>query len=245
MRDRQTRRVLNLRWLVGTCVALAVIVPSAWYWHRHQLKKTAVAMLERAEHFEQQADWRGAAGYYQRYLRLVPENAEVRIRLALAFDRSVVDARGKGRSVQLLYRAVGLAPERIDLRCRLSELLLETAQFLSAQQQADAVLALEAGHAMALRVRAMSMYQQSRTGGPLPVEQTVDALRQAIERNPRDIELSITLADLIRSTSLGSLDAEIGTAADQVVDALVAAGHPADLIHSDVFDYAPRNSNTD
>ena len=35
------------------------------------------------------------------------------------------------------------------------------------------------------------------------------------------------------------------TMAWAVFDALVAAGHPADLIHSDVFDYAPRNSNTD
>ena len=85
-RKRETRRVLNLPLLIGTLVAVAVLGPAVYFWHWYQVGNIGGAFLERANVLEEKEEWRSAASYLYRYLRLHPDNTDVQIQLAETFD---------------------------------------------------------------------------------------------------------------------------------------------------------------
>ena len=73
-------------------------------------------LLLRADQLGEQQQWSEAASYLFRYLQLDPGDTGVRVRLAETYDRAAVTAAAKRRSIDFFYRAVGVAPDRLDLR---------------------------------------------------------------------------------------------------------------------------------
>jgi len=167
----KTARVVNARMLVGTIVAAAVVVPAAYGWHRHQVRVTASAFLDRAAEHQAAGQWLEAARNLHRYLQLHPSDPQAAARLAEVFDRSAADPNGKARACDLYYVAIGLAAEedRPRLRRRVAELQLELARFdgrrlTAAERETRTLLAADPKDPQANRLLALVLDAQLQSG---------------------------------------------------------------------------------
>ena len=221
--DRRTQRVLNVRLLLVSLVIVGILGPATHFWHEYQVRRIGRALVDRADRLQTEQDWGGAAAYLHRYLQLYPNNGHIRVRLAETYDRSAKSQRHKARAVDLYYRAIGFAPDRPELRGRLSELLLELQRYASAQEQAESLLRHSPHDPVALRVRALAMFQQWRTGGAGSAEQVVEAAQHGLEHDPADILLATTLAEIYRDHLKTPGTDERAQMADAVMDQMVAA----------------------
>ncbi|TWT87512.1 Tetratricopeptide repeat protein [Pseudobythopirellula maris] len=220
-RARQGRMVLNTRQVVVTVVLIVVGMPLLHLLHGYQVHRTADAFLRRAAELEREGNHRLAAEYVDRYRRLRPQETEVVIELARAYDRSADSPSAKNRATQYYYQALGVAGERPELKLalnlRLAELLLEASRVDNAllAKSAEESARLSAGSASpevarrAWRVIALSQYLQTTTGGvpaALPdAEGTIGAeaagmsvgecLVRAFELQPHDLQLASLIAN--------------------------------------------------
>jgi len=167
--------------------------------------------------------WAESTAYLYRYLQLHPNDANVRVRLAETYDRSAVSQRRKVRAVDLYYRAIGFVPDRPELRGRLGELLVELQRYASAQEQADSVLRDSPNDPVSLRVRALAMFEQSRTGDAVSAEEVVTAAEAGLKQHPADIPLATTLAEVYRDYLKTPAAHERAQMANAVMDQMVAA----------------------
>ncbi len=229
------RRILNLRLLVETLIVAAVIVPAAYAWYWWQVKRTADAMLVRAEKLTDEKDDAAAAQYYFQYLKLKPGDADAQVLLAESYDRAAKDMAGKPRAIEYYYQALGVAPadKQRELHRRLAELLIELRRFAPAEEEAREVLKRDPNDPQGWRLMALSLFGQSQTGelsrGRSPTL-TGETLDRAMKLNPGDVEVAVALAGVYRnrpqllSEQQQALSAtERERLADGVMDAMVAA----------------------
>lgn len=167
----KTVRVINARLLLSTLVVAVVVVPAAYGWHWHQVRRTAAAFLARAAEHEAAGQWLEAAQNLHRYLQLHPSDPTAAARLAEVFDRSATDPNGKARACDFYYMAIGLAAddERPKLRRRVAELQLELARFdgrrlASAEREARDLLVAEPEDPQANRLLALVLDAQLQSG---------------------------------------------------------------------------------
>ncbi|MBN2021547.1 MAG: tetratricopeptide repeat protein [Pirellulales bacterium] len=207
-RERLRHRVVNVRVLVVTLVAVAVLAPSAWAWHRRQIRRIAVVYGEQAREFEAKGDHREAARQWERYLRVHPDDVEAKVSMARAFATATLDAHdanGVNEAIILLYEVAGVAPdeEQAAIRGQLAEVLLAVGRLTEAQQQADRVLKLDPNDKDAKRLRALALFGQIESG-TLSVETVegktvVGAMEDALRLQPGNIQLARLLAEIHRN----------------------------------------------
>ncbi len=231
MADRPRTRRLNVRLLAGTLIVMGVVGVGLHFWNLYQVKRTADAILQRAEALAQEGKLQEAASHLHNYLELNPGDAEATVRLAEVFDRSATDMRQKPRAIELYYRALGLAPpeKQRELRVRLGELLLEVQRFADAESEAKQLLPDPRGQ----KILAEALYGQfqSKTLEPGRQSNLGDAFTKAVKSNPGDVRLSSRLANLYRKEpqlfafkdEKAGLQAERAKIADKIMDDMVAA----------------------
>ena len=232
---RNQRRVLNVRLLVGTILVLGVGYAGAYGLRRVQLRRTAHAMLDRAETLIAEGKYLRASEYYFRYLRVEPHDAAVRRKLAETFDRGAVTARERGRAIELYYEAAAAAAaeDQPAIRCRLAVLLLDAGLIEAAVEEAGALIQKDAADAVAWRVFAMGSYWSARIDARPSNRNSKESLgtllETAVAKNPADPQLALALAYLYRETprwlseDKQALDeAARRKAADAIVDQLVS-----------------------
>jgi tetratricopeptide (TPR) repeat protein len=230
------KRVLNARFLIGTLVVIVILVPAAYVWHAYQESRTSDRFLKRADALEMEEDWEAAATYLHHYLRLHPDDPDIRVRLAQTYDRCADNASRKQRAIDLYYQALGSAPasKKQELRRRLAALLLERWQFASAEAEVQQLLQSDGNDAEAWRLLALTLYGQYRTDSLPATLKSVrfvgEAFERALELNPGNVELSMRLASIYRnhrqllSDQKRSLaEARRKELADEVVNRMVAA----------------------
>ena len=205
----KVKRQLNVWLLVGTLIAVAALSPAAYFWHEFQVKRTAGALLSRADTLEGEEEWNKAADYLFRYLQLRPDDVDVRIRLAKTFDESITRGSSrKSRAVELYYRALGVAsPEQQSaLRGRLAELLLELQRYQSAGTEAGKLIKENPNDPLGTRVLALAHYGQHGLGRRAAKgEEGVfigEEFEKALELDPGNIALAGTLAHIYRTEPL-------------------------------------------
>lgn len=219
----KTARTLNVPLLIVSLVVLSVSGTGAYFWHARQMVQIAGALLDRADQLEKEEDWAQASTCLYRYLQLRPAVLDVHIRLAQTFDRSATSAQEKARATDLYLRAVGIAPYRVDLRGRLTELLLEVERYRLAQDQAEALLELQPRSPIGLRVRALAVYAQSRNAGPASLQEALNLVTMALEACPERIDLVEVLMnlcqDLARTPGDADRERHLATAFDRLIEA--------------------------
>lgn len=222
---REVVRVLNWKLLIGTLLAIAVLIPSGYFWHRYQTNRTAGAYLARADALEREEKWDLAADYLHRYLQVRPDAESVRIRLATTFDKAATDIRRKPRAATFYSRAVGLAPDRPDLRRRLGELLLELQRFSGAQEQAEALLTMAPNDPVGLRVYALAAHGRALMGEreALSKQEIVQAFQRALASEPGHLQLATTMAVMYRSELIEPDQETRNQLADAVIERMVKA----------------------
>ena len=140
-------RAFNRRLALFTLLAVALLGPAVYGWHRYQLRRTAGAFLERADQLEAEHKWVASADYVRRYLSLHPEDDATRIRMTRTFDRGAEDGPQKARAIDLYYQTLGLIAseeEKPRLRRRLTEMLLEMRRFTEAETEAAQAFGISA-----------------------------------------------------------------------------------------------------
>lgn len=202
------RRTLNVRFLTWAALTLAALGTAGHVWHAYQAERNAAALLTRADQNESRQQWREAAQTIRRFLRLRPEDADARVRLAEDFDRSARSPREKARAVELYAAAIGAAPQRIDLRGRHLTLLLEAGDHLTALRYADELLRREPEDAVGLRVRALALAAELQARGDVTPKAVAEALKKAIDFNLGDALLATNLARLYRGYLQASEEAD-------------------------------------
>ncbi len=257
LRDRQPRHIaatgpevpvrqrrLNTRLLVGTVLVISVAGTAGYFWHSYQVQRTADAFLQRATQLANEQDWRAAYQNVNRYLHLEPNDSaarEQRIRAAQFHDKAFSDPRGKLRSVELYYAALGVVQEdklESQLRGRLCELLLELQRYRTAESEALQQLKKNPQDAPALRCLALALCGQIRAGkltGLSSEGRSVgQSLADAVAANPEDTELAVRLAEIyrdfpdllsVRQRVVAATVRDRDEAADKILDSHVA-GHP-------------------
>ena len=252
---RRTVRVVNWPLVLVTLACLVVTVPGLYWWHGRQIQRLGATLNARAMALAEEDSWREAADYTHRYLRLHPEDAPARIRLAQYFKRSLTGPGGRERAIDLHYQALGVADDEQDvfeLRRGLAELLLELGRFPEARREAQRLIDHQAEDAEAHRVRALALfYQFQASPAALRREEGVSvgaALEQAYAGNPADIELATILAATLRQHPELLSDeqreswpgaAERSAGADAVLDQLLASSDEDSLalVHLTRFQY--------
>ncbi len=189
--------LINWRLVVTTVLLLIVIIPSVYAWHGYQVQQHADDFLQQASRAEEEGDFSKAAEWLFRYLQFRPDDAECRARTALVFDQAATTPNQKVRSAELLAVALGLLPDRDDLRQRYAEVLLELGRSEDALAEAQALLVKDAENVRAERVAGMATTRLWRNQ-KRPLDTAVATVMSAYKRNTADVELAAALAELLR-----------------------------------------------
>jgi predicted Zn-dependent protease len=227
---KKTERRLNVRLALISLAVLAVAAPSAYFWRSNRLANMADAWLARADELVEQNQPRVATVYLRRYLHLHPDDTAVHIRTAQLLDQSAKSDNERQAAVAQHYLALGLAPERNDLRRRLVELLFQTSQFAAAELEANKFNAelIKAGAKAdpgAQRVLALAALRKSKAGDGTARRQAFEQIKQILVEKPGDIELAAALANLYRTfwADLGLIAKDAAQEADAVMERMIAA----------------------
>jgi len=197
-----------VRLIVATAVVGGIALVASYFWLRHQIGRTATALLTRADDFEQQQNWRQASAYVMQFVSLRRGTAEgdrALVRFARLIDKSAETPTEKAKAVGAYYRAMGVAAadELPDLRRRLVVLLLDLKRFVEVEAEANLLLQTESNDAIGLRARALGLYGQIErgvlTGQRDETPSVGEALELALAANPGDVDLSFAWAYILRT----------------------------------------------
>ncbi|QEG36049.1 tetratricopeptide repeat protein [Bythopirellula goksoeyrii] len=217
---------VNLRLLLVSVIVVVLLAVAGYFWYQYRLGQTANALLTRAEQLEAEGDWNEATSYYQRYLLVEPDNTEVLVRLVQAYAQGEPDPNRLFRLNSLLYRVLGRAPERDDLRQMLAENLLKVGALEEANKEAQQLLDGTPETARSARkVMAISQIVRADVDRSLSIPESLQKLLAAADESPEDVELIAVTASSLRthSAELPPAEGDPATRADKLMDQLVAA----------------------
>jgi predicted Zn-dependent protease len=220
------RTVLNVRLLVASIVALVIASSALYFWHQRQKVAVAGVLLERAKGLSRDEDWFKAAGYYQQYLSMKPEDVDALTSLADALSHVAQTGAQRTRLTSILYQSLGRQEGNYDLRLRLAENLLATGNLDAAFEEAGKLSDNKEYSAKAARIRALALYAGARGTGKDGKQLSLQkALRDAIAKLPGDLELaSITSLQLREDSRAFALsEAEAAKLADEIINHMVTA----------------------
>jgi tetratricopeptide (TPR) repeat protein len=221
---------INYWLLAGTVLVLVVLGPSLYLWRNYQVERNAVALVRRAQALEAEEKWREAGDFYHRYLQLVPDDTEVIVARAEAFDKSASSPDRANRAITLLLQAVDVAPENVELRMRLADRLFEQGRWNAARLQAERILELQPESLTAARIVALGWQAQLGPGRSVAIKDVADAHVSALEKHPGDPVLSNSLATVYRQNLNSFADLapdDVEAQADSVIDTMITV-HPSD-----------------
>src|SRR5438105_2273094 len=80
-------RRLSVPVLVGTFVALAILLPGLYFWRARQVQQGADVYVQRAEELAKKGQLAESAESLFLYLKMRPDDANAKIQLAETYDR--------------------------------------------------------------------------------------------------------------------------------------------------------------
>ncbi|MBN1910415.1 MAG: tetratricopeptide repeat protein [Pirellulales bacterium] len=233
------RYALNLRLLIISLIVVAVGGAAAFAWHQHQMPRLAESWKNRAVELESEGEFVKAVEQWNQYLAIRPDDVEARVQLAKArakLARAMPHPGLVEQAIKTYYATIGVAPEdvRSELRKELADLLRAAGRYTEVVDQANQVLKNDPKDAEARRLRALGICGQFRTGalavGSRSGVVVSQALREALETRPGDVELARYLANIYRSSPELLTEEERAwdekrrnEAADAIMDRMVAA----------------------
>lgn len=221
------RHTVNLPLLLITLGVVVVALPSLYYWYKYCAGVNAAALRKRAETLHEEGDFSGAISNYQRYLLARPDDSDALLKLVDAYSAGEESRSRLPQLNSLLYRALGQAPTRHDLRLLLASNLLEMRAFEEAKVEAEKVLVASPDDAAAAnKVTALANMALTQVDDRLSVEDAIAELLVAAEQLPGDAMLIAVTATALRENPKPDVDR--ASIADQLMDALVKAA-PDDI----------------
>jgi tetratricopeptide (TPR) repeat protein len=228
-RTRQTTsRPLNVRLLAISVVVLAVLGGAAYLWRNHQVEQLATSLLDRVDRLEEDKEWAKAVSYLQQYLQLKPEADEIHVRAAKLFDNDLQTPRQRDQATRLYYRALGVAPDDVELRRSLVQVLFDLDRRSQAETEAKTLLANKSAQddPTAQRVIALIAAQEAQVRDNVESATAAHlALKTANEADPGNVDVARSRAVLYRTRSekLNLTPHHAAVEADKAIDKMVEA----------------------
>ncbi len=212
---------LNRR-LLGYTVSIALLSGVGLFaGHYYQQRRLADWIPRHADELASAGEWMRAAEWRWFEVKSWPHDAAARLRLAETYDRAARGPRQQALLAKFYEDALTLGSESAEVRRRLGELWLKLDRPQRALDHAAAVLEADPEDALGWRIRAQAFDQLAKVGQTVSPADAADALRQALESNPGDIELASELAALYRTRLAEPSPQERIDMADAVMDRLV------------------------
>ena len=190
-------RELNKALLIATVLFLAIGGTSLYFWHDYQIRRLSDTLLAYGDEMAAQEKWREASDAYFRVWKIL-QTPEVLGKFTPAYDKTAVSYNRAG-VIGSYQRATGELPERIDLRNRLSELLLADGQYQQALAQAEKALAQKPDNQAAHKWRALALLELRRSGNPVESINVLKELNQAFSLQSDDVGFALQLANYMRA----------------------------------------------
>jgi len=235
-------RTLNIR-LALVLLAIMVVLGGGVYWlHAYQVERNAYVFLEQADRAEEQAkkaaeegnDWLQQQSMQETirnlswYVRLMPDESEVRERLGLLYAEWALDEKTQEKDRNFLFgqawghleRTVALSSDRETARRKLVEMAIAIGRYQNAKEHLQ--MALLQQHPEDPELWEQLAVCQSRMGEH-------DAARKSYEKaircDPGQVSSYLPLAILLRSQFSQPKEA------DQLMDQLVEANPDSARAH--------------
>ncbi len=209
------RRRLNLRWLAGSLVVLALVAVGIHFLHGYQVRRNAGALLALADGAERDGDWTAARAHLEHYLALAPRDTDAPARLALLQEKQAASNPERIAAFFALERVLRQQPEREDVRRRLATAAMTLRRHGDAR---DHLLLLVEAHPEDADL--MDQLGQCEEGTTRFAEAAL-CYERSIRQAPQRLETATRLAALLRKRLQRPEDA------DRVMTALVEANPTA------------------
>ena len=224
LQQPQTTSQLNVRLAVISVIVVTVSAIFLYFWHGFQVKRLSGSLIDVADQREQEEQWFEAAVYLHRYLRLQPDDGEIKVRLAQTFDRLVEETPQRSReAIPYFVNAVDAAPDQIELRERLVELLLDVRRYSVAKEAAQKLEEKDPGNSVAARVQLLAEFREAPLTTQTEIQTYADRFQAALASHPEDVSLAMELARIYRDRLTTPGPEERARLADEVIDQMVAA----------------------
>lgn len=212
----------RFRWrlLRRTLIGAAALLAAAWGWHWFWLSRSAGAILANARQAAAQEP-KQAAGLFDAYLRLFPNDLPVRIERARAFDAQAKSPAEKLRALELYQQALAAKTELGPVNARMAEIEFELGRDDKVLLHADAAIAADDTIGLAWKYKGMAETRRFVRGDRPSDSAPMDALEKAAEFLPDDVELITTYAGALRREGEHWSAPAMLEKADQIIDRLI------------------------
>ncbi len=201
-------------------IGLAVALAGAWLWHWFWLSRSADAILSNARLAAAQ-DPHKAAGLFDAYLRMFPDDLPVRIERARAFDSQAKSPSEKLRAMELYQMALGAKTELGALHTRMAQLEFELGRDDRALLHAAAAIEAEPHRGEAWKFMGLAETRKFVRGDRPNDTAPLNALEKAAELLPNDVEVATTLAGALRREGTHWSAPAMLEKADRIMDRLI------------------------
>ena len=202
-----TPRGLNRRFAAALLVVIVTIGGGVHLLHGMQVRRTAVALLDRAMKAEKAGRLDRAEDYLQRYLTYRPADVDGLVRLGDLLEKRAGTGEARQRILDVFEKAVRLAPDRLEIRRHLVDLQVADGRLEEAKAHAEVLAAADPEDA---RLAILLGRCEEGVGRPGDASALYERARILL---PTSIEAHVRLANLLR-TRLSD-----PTRADKVMDA--------------------------
>jgi tetratricopeptide (TPR) repeat protein len=208
---------INVRYLIKVLVVLAVVVVGVHVVYRLRRERSIRALYEQAVKADEQGNRDRTLRLLTRYVLLVPEDIEARIRRGLILERTARTAKQKMAAAAAFEQIVSVDPERDDVRRRLATLESEAGAWEEASGHLQWLLDrfpddAELNHLMGRCSEARVDYDKAR-----------ELYETAKEKSPSYMPAYLSLARLWRDRRLRPTDSSPEKQEDAVISEMLQA----------------------
>jgi tetratricopeptide (TPR) repeat protein len=177
--------------------------------HLDQVRRHATKILSYADRCENDGEIDRSLRYLGQYLRLVPNDYDVLVRLALGRAKIAVTPKSLEEAFVLLDRAVARSPDRADARLALARVAIQFGRYRDALGHLSELEQRDPNDAELVRLHAQAEIGNAR------YDAAAATFRRALELDPVRVATYVSLAELLRERLDRSVEA------DELMNALV------------------------
>ncbi|MFO0914626.1 MAG: tetratricopeptide repeat protein [Pirellulales bacterium] len=230
-RPPRIERRFDVRFFVMSAVVAAIVGAAGYGWYRFQQSRLVDVVLEQARRQLAAEKWTAARSTLENAFSLSPNEPEAIVMMAQVHDRLLSAGGRVSGVVAWYYRAMGMAPDRHDLRLRLAELLIDSGQFEMARRETEYLLQHAPDVTAAAKWDALArlgLYRTQRDGRSDDIRQR---LTKYFDQHPNDLRVASDLAYFLRD----DLGAASGTPLAQEADAVLNRAVDSDAGNADAY----------
>jgi cellulose synthase operon protein C len=140
-------KTLNVRYLIRLTIVLVIVGVTIHFLHRRQAGKQAILFLEQAKKAEEEDNYPKMIEYYERYLRLRPDEIDTRKKLGIAFPKHSRTPEAKMNTLFFLEQIVREDPQDDTIRREAIRMAMDpfVQRFSLARTHIDFLLAKQKG----------------------------------------------------------------------------------------------------